>query len=254
MSTEAPASACTDAQAARGISSMATKALLAALASRYDERCGQRVQVESVGGVDAARRVRAAEAFDFAVLAADVIDQLIVSGHVDAHSRIDVARSSLALAVRAGAPVPDVTTEAALREAVLCARGVGYSTGPSGAHVIRLFERWGIAAAIAPSAVQAPPGVPVGMLVARGEVELGFQQRSELIDLPGITCLTSLPPEVQLDTVFSAGVCRTARQRDAASAFLAFLASPETGADKVRHGMASVQAGPAAARRNRGPM
>lgn len=209
------------------------------------------MQVESVGGVDAARRVRAAEAFDFVVLAADVIDQLIVSGDVDAHSRIDVARSSLALALRAGAPVPDVSTEAALREAVLRARGVGYSTGPSGAQVMRLFERWGIAAALAPRVVQAPPGVPVGTLVARGEVELGFQQRSELIDLPGVTCVTSLPAEVQAETVFSAGVCRTACHRDAASAFLAFVASPEADADKLRHGMASVQTGPAAGRRSR---
>jgi molybdate transport system substrate-binding protein len=230
---------------------MATGPLLAALARRYNAPSGPCIHVEWVGGVDAARRVRAGEAFDFVVLAAEVIDQLVVSGHVDAHGRIEVARSSLALAVRAGASVPDVRTEAALRDAILPARGVGCSTGPSGTHVMRLLERWGIAAEMAPRVVQAPPGVPVGTRVARGEVEPGFQQRSELIDMPDITCVTSLPPNVQADTVFSAGVCRTARHRDAAGAFLAFLASPEAEADKLRHGMASVPTGPAAARRSR---
>jgi molybdate transport system substrate-binding protein len=139
--------------------------------------------------------------------------------------------------VAAGAPRPDVGTEAALRETILAARSIGYSTGPSGSHLSHLFERWGIAETIAPRVVQAPPGVPVGTLVARGEVELGFQQLSELMHLPGIDVIGSLPHEVQIVTVFAAAICTASRQRDAAKTVLSFLASSETRFAKLRHGM-----------------
>ena len=168
---------------------------------------GNRSLSLSVGGVDAARRVDDGEAFDFVVLAADAIEQLAAGGRVDPGSRTDLARSGVAIAVAAGAPRPDVGSESAVRDAVLRARSIGYSTGPSGAHLVRLFERWGIADAIAPRIVQAPPGVPVGTLVARGDVELGFQQLSELMHLPGIDVIGLLPPEIQVVTVFSAAVC-----------------------------------------------
>src|SRR6516162_2474440 len=163
-----------------GISSIATRNVLLELGDAYGRQSGQRVTVESVGGVDAARRVQAGEAFDFVVLATDAIDKLTSSGRVDADSRINLARSGVAVAVKAGAPRPDISNESAVRQAVLAARSIGYSTGPSGVYLARLFERWGIAEAIAPRLVQAPPGVPVGSLIARGEVELGFQQLSEL--------------------------------------------------------------------------
>ena len=120
---------------------------------------------------------------------------------------------------------------------MLSARSVGYSTGPSGAHLVRLFERWGIADTIASRVIQARPGVPVGALVARGEVELGFQQLSELIDQPGIDVVGLLPPEIQAETVFSAAVCVTSTQRDVAHALLSFLASPVADGAKRRHGM-----------------
>ncbi|MGE8158884.1 substrate-binding domain-containing protein [Paraburkholderia sp. NPDC080076] len=220
-----------------GISSMATRQVLAELVQDYERLTGQPVVVRSVGGVDAARRVENGDRFDFVVLAADVIDRLETAGHVVSGSRVDVARSGVAIAVAAGAPRPDVGTEAALRETILAARSIGYSTGPSGSHLSHLFERWGIAETIALRVVQAPPGVPVGALVARGEVELGFQQLSELMHLPGIDVIGSLPTEVQIVTVFAAAICTASRQSDAAKAVLSFLASSEARFAKLRHGM-----------------
>jgi molybdate transport system substrate-binding protein len=140
--------------------------------------------------------------------------------------------------VRAGAPRPDIASEDALRDAVLAARRIGYSTGPSGAQLLQLFERWGLAATLRERLVQAPPGVPVGALVATGEVELGFQQLSELLPLAGITVLGPMPPAVRIDTTFSAGLCRRSTQAQAVQALIGFLASPSAAEAKRRHGMA----------------
>src|SRR6516165_8956522 len=119
-----------------GISSIATRNVLLELGDAYGRQSGQRVTVESVGGVDAARRVEAGEAFDFVVLAADAIERLAVAGCVDPGSRSDLARSGVAIAVAAGAGRPDVVDELAVRQAVLDARSIAYSTGPSGARLL----------------------------------------------------------------------------------------------------------------------
>jgi molybdate transport system substrate-binding protein len=143
----------------------------------------------------------------------------------------------VAVAVRAGTARPDISSEDAVRQAVLGARSLSYSTGPSGVALARLFERWGIADEIRPRIVQPPPGVPVGTLVARGEVELGFQQLSELIHVEGIDLLGPLPPAIQIVTTFSAGVCAASAQPDAVRALLAFMASPDAADAKRREGM-----------------
>jgi molybdate transport system substrate-binding protein len=195
------------------------------------------VTIESVGGVDAARRVRAGEAFDVVVLAADAIEQLIAGRQIVAGSRVDLVRSGVSIAVRAGAAHPDVGTEEALKDAVLAAGSLGYSTGPSGVHLAKLFERWGIADAIRERIVQAPPGVPVGSLVADGKVELGFQQLSELMHLPGIDVLGPLPAPIQIITTFSAGLSANSTQPEAVQAMLDFMISPAAAEAKRRNGM-----------------
>lgn len=220
-----------------GISSMATRQVLAELTAAYAERSGVRVAIESVGGVDAAKRVQAGEAFDIVVLASDAIAKLIASGHVVAGSVADLVHSGVAVAVRAGAAHPDISSEDAVKRAVLAARTIGYSTGPSGVQLGKLFERWGIAEAVAPKIVQAKPGVPVGTLVAQGEVELGFQQLSELLHVEGIGIVGPLPDTIQITTTFSAGLCATSTQLDAVRALFDFLTSPQAAAAKRRHGM-----------------
>ena len=136
-----------------------------------------------------------------------------------------LVQSGVAIAVPAGVPVPDITTEEAVKRAVLAARTIGYSTGPSGVYLLQLFERWGILGTIQTRIVQAPPGVPVGSLVAKGDVALGFQQLSELINLQGITVVGSLPPAIQTITTFSAGVCVASQQPEVAAALITFMAA-----------------------------
>ena len=220
----------------RAISSMATRQVLTELAERYRQATGTEVQIESVGGVDAARRVEAGEAFDLVFLASDAIDKLAAAGHVMGDTRRAIVDSSVAMAVKAGAPRPDVGSEDALRRAVLAARSIGYSTGPSGNALLKLFERWGLAETIKPRLVQARAGVPVGSLVASGEAELGFQQLSELMHLEGITLLGGMPPGLAITTTFT-GAVATKAQHPEAQALLDFMAAPDTAELKRRHGM-----------------
>ena len=223
------------------ISSMATKALLADLVALYKTQAPDvTVQVESVGGVDAAKRVEAGEAFDGVVLASNAIDKLMATGHVLPGSRADLVHSDVAVAVPAGKPVPDISTEAALKATILAAPTLGYSTGPSGVQLAKQFERWGIAEQIGPRIVQAKPGVPVGSLVAQGEVALGFQQRSEMLGVQGITIVGGLPKAVEIITTFSGSVATTCQQQDAMRALLAFWQSIACDALKRQHGMMPV--------------
>ena len=219
------------------ITSMATRQLLGELATRWQGMSGIDVRIESAGGVDAARRVQAGEPFDGVVLASNAIDSLIAGGRVLPGSRVDLVQSSVAVAVRAGEPLPDISTEAALRSAIVAAATIGYSTGPSGVALVKLFEKWGLLDELQARIVQAPPGVPVGTLVARGEVALGFQQLSELMGLEAIAVVGTLPESIAITTVFSAGVCAVSNQPQELGRFLSFLASREVADTKLQYGM-----------------
>jgi molybdate transport system substrate-binding protein len=222
--------------AAKGISSMATRQLLAELASAYEKATGRAVAIESVGGVDAAKRIRAGEAFDFAMLASDALRQLEADGSLVAGSVVDVVESPMAIAVRTGGSLPSEPDEAAVRAVMASAATIGISTGPSGGHVLKLARDWGLEAQLKDRIVQARPGIPVAKLLADGEVDLGFQQLSEMLGVPGIE-VRLLPGSLQPKTIFAAGLCKEAEHAEAARAFIAFLASAETAATKRRHGM-----------------
>lgn len=219
-----------------GISSMATRQILAELAAAYEEATGETVTIESVGGVDAAKRVRAGEAFDIAVLASDALAKLEADGCLVPGSIVNMAESPMALAVRAGSSRPELS-EAGVRAAMASARSIGISTGPSGTHVLKLARDWALEDAVKDRIVQAKPGIPVAKLLADGEVELGFQQLSEMMGALGIDVVGLLPASLQPGTVFAAGLCKAATQAEAARGFIAFLASDETAETKRRHGM-----------------
>lgn len=216
---------------------MATRQLLSGLAQAYRLQSGMHVVFESVGGVDAAKRVMAGEAFDLVVLASDAMDKLIAAGKVHPDSKTDLVHSAVAIAVRAGSVKPDISSEASLQKSVLAARSIGYSTGPSGTALLKLFERWGIADMLSNRIVQAPAGVPVGQLVASGEVELGFQQQSELAELPGIEVIGLMPEGCEIETTFSAGLCTASKQPGAVIDFLAYMHSPDVAQIKLHHHM-----------------
>ena len=226
----------------KGISSMATRQLLTEMAAAFERQSGCVVSFESVGGVDAVKRIQGAQVFDLAVLASDAIDKLIAAGHIRAGSKVDLVRSGVAVAVRAGAVLPDISSEDAVRLAVRAARSISYSTGPSGVALAKLFQRWGIADEIRSRLVQAPPGVPVATLVASGQVELGFQQLSELMHVEGVAVVGPLPPAIQITTTFSAGIPTRASpdssRTEQVRALLDFMTSPLAAESKRRHGMA----------------
>lgn len=231
MSTHAPL---------KGISSMATRQLLAELCAEFTRRNGIEVSIESVGGVDAAKRVQAGEVFDLVFLAADALGKLIASGHLLPGSVVDLVHSGVAVAVPAGAARPDLSSQAAVKQAVLQAPSVSYSTGPSGVALLKMFEAWGILPVIQDRLLQAPAGVPVGALVAQGKAALGFQQLSELIHVQGITIVGPLPDEIQINTTFSGGVGAHSTQAQAAQALLTFLSSADADDAKRRQGMTPV--------------
>ena len=221
------------------ISSMATRQLLAELADQWRRASGIEVTIESVGGVVAADRLRSGEQFDGVVLASNAIASLMTDGYAVAGSQVDLVRSGVAVAIKAGTPVPDISTEDALRRAINAAPTLGYSTGPSGVALFELFRQWGVLDAIQLRTVQAPPGVAVGELLARGEVALGFQQYSELMGLGGITVLGLLPEPVSITTVFTAAICTASSERQRMADFVMFMASSEAAAVKLRYGMSA---------------
>lgn len=217
---------------------MATRQLLAELVADWQARSGQQTLIESVGGVDAARRVQAGEDFDLVFLAADALAKLEAAGRIVPGTRVNLAVSGTSVAVPEGADAPDISTEAAVRAAVLAAPSLSYSTGPSGVALAQLFERWGIAEQIKPRIITPPPGTPVGELLARGQVALGFQQLSELIHVPGIRIVGPLPQAIAIDTVFAGAVRQGSERVQSARELLAFMASLDAEPAKRRQGMA----------------
>jgi molybdate transport system substrate-binding protein len=177
------------------------------------------------GGTTAiAKRIRDGETIAVVVIAAPEIDSLIADGKLASGSRVDFSKSGVGIAVRAGMSKPDISSSEAVKKAILAARSVAYSSGPSGSYVAGLFQKLGIAEDVKGKVKQPSSGVQISDLLARGEADLGFQQVSELLNRTDIEYVGPLPPEIQNITTYAAGLHTAAP--DAAKALVKFLASP----------------------------
>lgn len=218
-----------------GLSSMATRMLLAALAETVEQRHRIRVQFSSGGGVEVAQRIRDGADADLAVLADGAMARLEADGFIAAGSRVLLFASPVVAAVPATAEPPLLATEDDFRAALAGAHRIAYSTGPSGTELLSLLERWGIDAT--ERLLQAPPGIPVGSLLADGQADLGFQQLSELMDVAGITVMGPLPGAAAIRSTFAGGVLASSRRPAEAATVLDALADPETAGVVRAYGM-----------------
>jgi molybdate transport system substrate-binding protein len=226
-----------DAAELKVLSTQATEQAYRELVPQFEQASGHKVTTVFTGTLDANKRLAAGETYDLLVMSSASIDEHIKGGKVVPGSRVDVAKSGVAIAVRAGAPKPDIGTTEALKKALLAARSIGYSTGPSGNYVVALFQRMGIAEEVKPKLRQTPTGVFVASIIASGEAELGFQQVSELIAAPGVDYVGPLPADIQHMMVFSSGIAVGAKEADAAKALVKFLTAPAAAAAFKKRGM-----------------
>jgi molybdate transport system substrate-binding protein len=219
----------------RVLSSLAIKEAYLELQPQFEKKAGLKVQTEWLGMVDIVKRVKAGEVADLLIASQKVMGEMKSLGKVS--EVVDLAKSGVAVAVKKGAKRPDIGSAEAVKRALRAAKSIGYSSGPSGVYLVELFQKWGIAEELKPKSTQTPPGTAVGPLVASGQVEIGFQQMSELLPTTGIDILGPLPAEIQTITTFSGGVHAAAKEADAARAWLAFLTAPQSAAVLRKHGM-----------------
>jgi molybdate transport system substrate-binding protein len=209
------------------IGSPGTRAPYTLLVPDFERATGHKVMT-TWGGVNAvAKRVADGEIADVVMLPAPQIDDLIKLGKLVAETRVNVATSGVGVAIRAGAPKLDVSSSDGIRKALLAAKTIAYSAGPSGVHMERLIAKWGLTEQLKAKIVPPIPDVPIGEMVARGDAEIGFQQVSELLPVKRIDYLGPLPADIQEVTVFSAAVHKAAGPADAARTLLKYLTAPE---------------------------
>lgn len=208
------------------IATQAVKSVYLDLAPEFERATQHRLSTAWVGTSIIVQRIREGEVVDVVFLPRGSLDQLIKLGRLAPGSRVDIATSGVGVAVRAGAPTPDIGSGDALKRALLAARSIAYSSGSSGNYIAGLFMRMKIGDEVKPKARQLAPGMAVGEVVARGEAELGFQQISELLPIPGITFVGPLPPEMQIKTLYSGAVHVAAKAPEAAMELLRFLKTP----------------------------
>jgi molybdate transport system substrate-binding protein len=211
------------------IASNAIKEAYLDLIPAFEKASGHKVTTIWGGTESVAKRISGGEVVDIVIIAAPNIDKLILEGKLVAGSRADFANSGVGIAVRAGLPKPDISSGEAVKRAVLAAKSVAYSSGPSGFYIAELFKKMGIADQIKDKVKQPASGVQIGELMALGEADLGFQQVSELLHVKGIDYLGPLPADNQNITVFSAGLHTAAPAPEAAKELVKFLTAPEAG-------------------------
>jgi molybdate transport system substrate-binding protein len=222
-------------------------AALKELAPEFEKKTGNKIVFifgPSMGSTPEAipARLQRGEAIDVIIIVDSALGNLIRSGKVTADSRVELARSGIGMAVRAGAPKPDISTPAAFKQTLLRAKSIAYSDSASGVYLsTELFQRLGIVDQLKGKA-RMIPAEPVGQVVARGEAEIGFQQLSELRPIKGIDIVGPLPSGLQKFTVFSAGIATNAKEVEAAKAFVKFLSSPKAAPVITKSGMEPITA------------
>lgn len=205
------------------LATLAVMGVMRELARLYEQRTGTAIESDFAPTVALLERLRGGEIADIAILTAQGIDDLTKQGMVRPNSRTDIALSFVGLAVKAGAPKPDIASVASFKAALLAARAVAYSRiGASGLYFADLIQRLGIADAVNARAVVVPSGFTAERLTS-GEADLAVQQISELMVIPGIEVVGPLPAEVQTVATFSGGLLSTS---DPAANLLRFMASP----------------------------
>ena len=219
------------------LSTQATEEAYKELVPQFEKASGHKVTTLFTGTLDANKRLAAGETYDLLIMSSGSIEEHIKAGKVAAGSRADLAKSGVGVAVKAGASKPDIGSVEAFKKAVLAAKSIGYSTGPSGIYIISLFEKLGIAEAVKPKLKQTPTGVFVGSIIASGEVEIGFQQVSELSHFAGIDYVGPLPEAVQRYTTFSSGLVAGSKAAEPAKALVIFLTAPAAAQAFTKRGM-----------------
>jgi molybdate transport system substrate-binding protein len=188
-------------------------------------------------------RLARGEAADVLIMVGYALGDLVKQGKVVAGSNVDLVTSAIGIAVKAGAPKPDIASADAVKRALLAAKSVAYSDSASGVYVsTEMFAKLGIADAMKDKAKMIP-ATPVGEIVARGEADIGLQQIAELRPVSGIDIVGPLPPDLQKITVFSAGIATVSKEPDAGRALIKFLASPAARDAIVKSGMEPIPAG-----------
>jgi molybdate transport system substrate-binding protein len=216
------------------MSSIATREAYLELVPRFEQESRVEVKTSWVGGAEIAKRLHAGATPDLVIMASAAIDDLVKEGLLAAGSRVDLASSVIGVAIAPGAPRPDLSSEESLRAAVMQAPKVAYSSGPSGVYLAGVFERWGVPRE---KLIQTAPGQPAGEVAARGEAQLAFQQVSELLPVKGIEFVGPIPAQMQLVTIFSAGMHAGARNAPGARALTRFITSPDAAPTLRRHGL-----------------
>jgi molybdate transport system substrate-binding protein len=219
------------------LASGATKEVIDEMLPAFEKASGNKVGIVFTGTANIKKRIAAGEVFDLVIVGGPVVDAFIQQGKIISGSRTDLMKSGVGVAVRAGAPKPEIGSSDALKKTLLSAKSIGYSSGPSGDYVVSLVERMGIADRIKPKMKQVPSGTRIGAMLDSGEAEIGFQQISELIHEKGIDYLGPLPSSVQKITVFSAGIPADAKEQEAAKSLVKALKSPDAVTAVKAHGM-----------------
>ena len=219
------------------MASGAVKETYLELVPQFEQATGHKVVTIWSGTADMMKRLKDGETVDLVIIGSNSLDELVKLGKIEPGSRVDFVKSGVGVAVRAGARKPDISSGDAVKQALLSASSIGYSSGPSGVYLDGLFQRMGIADQLKSKLKRPPSGASVGEMVSRGEAEIGFQQVSELIHVSGIDYLGPLPPDIQQITVFSSGVHTGATKPDAARALVRLLTSPSAATVIKKNGM-----------------